>query len=147
MEQKFINIQFVNVVDMSSTVALAKGYHFDSRIIKPIDGVEVTYEDGHKSWYPLDVFKKHNYTVHNKELASTCEMMVSEDYKERFKAEYVQLKNRYDGLLRMIDIWDNGKLLFTPTCPRATYNFQLRAMKEYLDILEIRAKIENIDLN
>lgn len=31
-------------------------------------------------------------------------------------------------------------------CPRATYNFQLRAMKDYLDILEIRAKIEGIDL-
>ena len=47
----------------------------------------------------------------------------------------------------MVDRWDNGSLSFTPTCPRATYNFQLRAMKEYLDILEVRAKIENIDLN
>ena len=28
----------------------------------------------------------------------------------------------------------------------ATFNFQLRAMKEYLDILEVRAKIEGINL-
>ena len=147
MEQQFIGIKFVNVVDMPSTVALAKGYRFDSKSLEPVDGVEVTYEDGHKSWYPLDEFKKHNYPIHNEELASTCEMMVSEDYKERFKAEYIQLRNRYACLLRMIDRWDNGALSFTPTCPRATYNFQLRAMKEYLDILKIRAKIENIDLN
>ena len=76
------------------------------------------------------------------ELKETIELMQSSDYKDRFKAEYMQLKNRYEGLKRMIDNWDNGTLSFTPTCPRATYNFQLRAMKDYLDILEVRAKIE-----
>ena len=42
--------------------------------------------------------------------------------------------------------WDEGKLDFTPTCPRELYNMQLRAMKEYLDILVIRAKFEDIQL-
>ena len=82
----------------------------------------------------------------NEVLAATAALMASEDYKDRFKAEYIQLKNRYEGLKRMIDNWDNGILSFTPTCPRATYNFQLRAMKDYLDILEVRAKIEEISL-
>ena len=82
----------------------------------------------------------------NEVLAATAALMTSENYKDRFKAEYIQLKNRYEGLKRMTDNWDNGILSFTPTCPRATYNFQLRAMKEYLDILEIRAKIEGINL-
>ena len=82
----------------------------------------------------------------NEVLAATAALMTSEDYKDRFKAEYIQLKNRYEGLKRMTDNWDNGTLNFTPTCPRATYNFQLRAMKEYLDILEVRAKIEGISL-
>lgn len=82
----------------------------------------------------------------NEVLAATATLMTSEDYKDRFKAEYIQLKNRYEGLKRMTDNWDNGTLNFTPTCPRATYNFQLRAMKEYLDILEVRAKIEGINL-
>lgn len=80
----------------------------------------------------------------NEILAATAALMISEDYKDRFKAEYIQLKNRYDELKRMINNWDNGTLSFTPTCPRALYNFQLRAMKDYLDILEIRAKIEEI---
>ena len=82
----------------------------------------------------------------NEVLAATAVLMTSENYKDRFKAEYIQLKNRYEGLKRMIDNWDNGILSFTPTCPRATYNFQLRAMKDYLDILEVRAKIEEISL-
>lgn len=82
----------------------------------------------------------------NEVLAATAALMTSENYKDRFKAEYIQLKNRYEGLKRMIDNWDNGTLSFIPTCPRATYNFQLRAMKDYLDILEIRAKIEGINL-
>ena len=82
----------------------------------------------------------------NEVLAATAALMTSENYKDRFKAEYIQLKNRYEGLKRMTYNWDNGTLNFTPTCPRATYNFQLRAMKEYLDILEVRAKIEGINL-
>lgn len=82
----------------------------------------------------------------NKELARTAELMCSADYKDRFVAEYIQVKNRYNGLCNMIDNWDKGSLNFIPTCPRATYNFQLRAMKDYIDILEIRAKIEGIEL-
>lgn len=80
------------------------------------------------------------------ELKDTITMMQSADYKERFKAEYYQIKIRYEKLLAMINKWEKGELTFTPTCPRETYNFQLRAMKEYLDILVIRAKLENIGL-
>lgn len=82
----------------------------------------------------------------NEVLAATAALMTSENYKDRFKAEYIQLKNRYEGLKRMIYNWDNDTLNFTPTCQRATYNLQLRAMKDYLDILEVRAKIEGISL-
>lgn len=84
--------------------------------------------------------------VKNKELAATAEMMVSEDYKERFKAEYIQLKNRFDGLNRMLDKWDAGTLEFKPTCPRGTYRIQCEAMARYLDILEVRATIEGVEL-
>lgn len=81
------------------------------------------------------------------ELKETVELMNSNDYKERFLAEYFQVKIRYDKLKAMVEKWDKEELNFTPTCPRATYNIQLDAMKRYIDILEIRAKIENVDLN
>lgn len=40
------------------------------------------------------------------ELNDTVEMMNSEDYKERFKAEYYQTVIRYGKLKNMLDRWD-----------------------------------------
>lgn len=79
-------------------------------------------------------------------LVDTIAMMVSEDYRERFKAEYLQLKIRYEKLNDMIERWDNNQLLSKPDCPRSLYNLQMDAMKQYLTVLEARAKIENINL-
>lgn len=81
------------------------------------------------------------------ELKDTIEMMVSEDYKERFKAEYCQAKIRYGKLKYMLERWDNGLLDFTPTCPRSTYDMQIRAMSDYIAVIEARALMENIELN
>ncbi|MDY2912477.1 MAG: hypothetical protein SOT58_10595 [Agathobacter sp.] len=80
-------------------------------------------------------------------LSETVEMMNSTDYKERFKAEYNQLAIRYRGLKTMLDNWDNGTLKFEPTCPRSTYNMQIKAMTDYLAVLEARAVMENIVLD
>lgn len=79
-------------------------------------------------------------------LKDTIDLMISEDYKERFLAEYQQLKIRYDGLCNMIDKWNRDELNFTPTCPRSTYALQLKAMEDYLVVLEMRAVVEGIEL-
>lgn len=80
------------------------------------------------------------------ELKDTVNLMNSTDYKERFKAEYIQAAVRYEKLKAMLDKWDAGKLEFKPTCPRGVYNFQIRAMADYIASLEARAAIENIEL-
>ena len=79
------------------------------------------------------------------ELKDTVEMMLSSDYKERFKAEYWQLKIRHDKLLKMLDNWYN--LDFTPTCNKTTYICQLWAMEDYIAVLESRAEQEGVELN
>lgn len=79
-------------------------------------------------------------------LSETVTMMESENYKERFRAEYAQLVNRYYGLSRMLEKWDNGTLNFEPTYPRSLYNIQIKAMTDYIAALEARAVIENIKL-
>lgn len=79
-------------------------------------------------------------------LSDTVEMMTSPDYKQRFKAEYYQLVTRYRKLQSMVINWDNRKLTFTPTCPRSTYILQLKAMEDYVAVLEARAVMEHIDL-
>ena len=50
------------------------------------------------------------------------------------------------GLRNMLDKWDQGELEFTPTCPRSTYNMQIKAMTDYIAVLEARAIIEGITL-
>lgn len=80
------------------------------------------------------------------ELKDTVEMMNSADYKERFKAEYQQVVIRYRKLAAMLQKWDNGELNFTPTCPRSTYNMQVRAMTDYIAVLEARAVMEGVEL-
>lgn len=80
------------------------------------------------------------------ELKDTVEMMNSADYKERFKAEYQQVVIRYRKLAAMLQKWDNGELNFTPTCPRSTYNMQVRAMTDCIAVLEARAVMEGVEL-
>lgn len=80
------------------------------------------------------------------ELKDTIEMMQSSDYKERFKAEYYQLKIRLEKLMNMIVKWDNAELPFTPTVIRSVYTEQIYFMNEYLRILRKRAIVEGIKL-
>lgn len=80
------------------------------------------------------------------ELKDTIAMMQSADYKERFKAEYYQNVIRYEKLKAMLEKWDKGELNFSPTCPRSTYNMQIKAMTDYIAVLEARAVMEGIEL-
>ena len=91
------------------------------------------------------------------ELKDTSVMMCSEDYKEQFKAEYLQTKLRYEKLKKLnTTIEAAGRALYHPNgcriempthvCPEDLLREQQRIMGEYLHILELRAVFENIDL-
>ena len=79
-------------------------------------------------------------------LSDTVELMNSDDYKERFKAEYYQLKYRYQKLHFMILKYEADKLDFKPTCEMELLREQRRAMEKYLHYLELRAVREDIEL-
>lgn len=70
-----------------------------------------------------------------------------EDYKIRMIEEYKQLKDRYQKLHKMTVKYEAGTLDFEPSCPLDLLKRQKRAMGEYLNVLEIRAKIENVELD
>ena len=80
------------------------------------------------------------------ELVNTIDLMTSADYKDRFKAEYYQTKILYNKLHKMVIKAEAGTLDFEPTCPIELLISQKRAMGLYLHDLEVRAEIENIDL-
>ena len=80
------------------------------------------------------------------ELKETVDLMNSSDYKERFKAEYNQVKIRYDKLDEMTVKYEAGTLNFTPSCSLELLKEQKKYMGCYIRCLKIRAEIEGIDL-
>ena len=91
------------------------------------------------------------------ELKDTIDFMQSTDYKERFVAEYMQTKIRYERLKAF-----NTKIEAANTtayecavkkvempkhdCPDELLREQQKMMGHYLHILEVRAVIEGIEL-
>lgn len=94
------------------------------------------------------IVKLSNTDKDNKDdnLSSYSKYVDSSDYKERFKAEYNQLRIRVNKLGEMLDKWDQGKLNFTPKTPKTIFVSQYNHMVEYLEILKVRACIEDIDV-
>lgn len=85
------------------------------------------------------------------ELNETVELMNSADYKERFIAEYHQVKIRYEKLKNFcnkIEVEEMlGKKVVTQhDCPLELLREQQKYMGLYLSVLEKRALIENVEL-
>ena len=80
------------------------------------------------------------------ELKDTIEMMNSDDYRERFKAEYHQLRIRAEKLEIMLENYKAGTLKFEPACSYELLFEQSIYMQNYLYALEKRAIKENINL-
>ena len=81
------------------------------------------------------------------ELKDTIDLMLSIDYKDRFRAEYYELSIRIQKLEKMLDDWKDGLLKFEPKCGFSKLYEQYVYMKLYRDILAERAEIENIDIS
>lgn len=86
----------------------------------------------------------------NKELKEKVELMNSEDYKERFVAEYHQVKIRYEKLKNFCNKIEVetmlGKEVTKHDCQLELLREQQKYMGLYLSILEKRALIENVEL-
>ena len=79
-------------------------------------------------------------------LQDTIPLMNSEDYKDRFRAEFYQLQIRIEKLSLMLDKYFNKELDFTPNCDYDLLHEQLVHMVSYKTILRERARIEKIQL-
>lgn len=78
------------------------------------------------------------------DLKDTVWMMESEDYKERFRAEYAQLSIRLKKLTAMLENFSAGALPFSPSCSYDLLHTQKIFMEGYLSALRQRAIIEDI---
>ena len=141
---KFIGVKFVDAKPMTSNVAKEMGYRIGDN---NCDGYEVTYEDGYKSWCQRDTFRKHNRVVTDEKLAKAYEtILLSSNYKEYLKSEYIVLQHKIDVLKSLIDAVDNG-MLKVDSKLYLIYLQQIANLLKYKEILEHRAELEDIKLD
>ena len=85
-----------------------------------------------------------------KELKDTVAGMLSADYKERFVAEYQQTKIRYEKLKAFCDRIEAAAMAGAAQpkhdCPLELLQEQQEYMGHYLALLEMRAVLENVEL-
>lgn len=80
------------------------------------------------------------------ELKDTIELMTSADWKDRFVAEYLQTKIRYDKLHKLIVKREVGEHGFDTPIPLESWKEQAKHMGLYLFELEKQAVLHKIDL-
>ena len=139
----FVEVRMLNGFTVRESTTCVDPANYDEEIGKQVCLKRI--ED--KVWLLLGYEKQYEVSAKNPVLASTRNMMISSDYKERFLAEFIQDYNRYVGLRNMCDKWDNGKLDFELTCPRFIYDMQLSNMEHKLAVLLERAHIEKVEVN
>lgn len=111
------------------------------------EGYLIKNSDGYESWSPKKEFEDIYRLCGDMTIfPDTSILMCSNDYKERFKAEYQQTKIRYDKLDAMTVKYEAGTLSFTPTCSLELLKDQKKHMGNYIRCLKIRAEIEGIEL-
>lgn len=67
-------------------------------------------------------------------------------YKERVRQEYKELKEKHIKLGELLERAANDELGFNLNCPINLLEDQYDVMSRYLNILEVRAGIEDIEL-
>lgn len=93
--QKYIGVKQVEATPMT------RGFYNDYRgwtipaNENPNDeGYMVKYADDYVSWSPKETFEKSYHIVGVRPLNDSALLMVSTDYKDRFKAEYIPVENK-----------------------------------------------------
>jgi len=85
-----------------------------------------------------------------KDLKDTITGMQSDDYKERFIAEYEQTKIRYEKLKTICNKIEVAEMIGAEApkhdCPLSLLREQQKHMGMYLSVLEKRALIKGIDI-
>ena len=80
------------------------------------------------------------------ELKDTIDLMTSSEWTDRFKAEYLQTKIRYEKLHKMIVMREVGRQPFDTPIPLDSWIEQAHHMGMYLYELEKQAAIHGIEL-
>lgn len=101
MNRIYTTIKQVAVTEMSSIEAMAKGYRVPDDTLQ-IEGYEVTYKDGYKSWCPKEVFDKNSIISAPEYAYNFFCPNDAPDYLKRMFKEFEDLRINYIKLQMFI---------------------------------------------
>lgn len=78
-------------------------------------------------------------------LTDTAELMLSDNYKDRLKAEYWQVRIRYNALIKTLYLPSKRKELTEEQ--KEIMQRQAHYMFNYMHNLHLRCKLEGVDVN
>ncbi len=137
--EKYVGIKQLETVPMTRGEYNAyRGWTIPADENPEDKGYLVKYSDGYISWSPEKQFEEAYSKTGENLLYDTAVLMKSDDFKERFQAEYIQLKIRYTRLKAMLEKYKAGTLPFKPKCSYELLFTQLVYMKNYMNVLEQR---------
>lgn len=135
---EFLTIKLVKAEHMFAIDAKEKGYRVNN-CHNHTQGYEITYEDGYKSWCPVNVFLD-NAISNNPEYnyPSQCPDWAP-DYLKRMYEEFNELMTKCVNL----DTFINGdKFQQLDIVQKNNLKLQYKFMLGYINVLGIRIKIE-----
>lgn len=91
-------------------------------------------------------FQKKSMKGNTMALKDTVDMMLSDDYKDQFKAEYKQLTCRINHLQKMVSSMEKGTRKDKSKSSLDLLHWQLDVMRSYQKVLKRRAEVEKIEL-
>ena len=124
------------------TVRLSYGAEDDPFLpIRGIDTIELLDDPNYERIEEADDLQEKDITKPNRRRQPMS------DYKQRMIREHRELQERISKLAHMLEGYAEGTLGFTPACSFQLLESQLYAMGTYANILQERARIEQVDLN
>lgn len=138
MNKIYTTIKQVSATEMSSVEAIAKGYRVDENSLQ-IEGYEITYEDGYKSWCPKEVFLK-NAIISAPEYSYNIPHSDDyPDYIKRMNDEFNELKEK---LIKLKIFISGNKFKELNAYQQHLINMQFKFMDGYINTLGVRLYYE-----
>ena len=131
MDKFYTTIKVVSATEMSSIEASAKGYRVDKDSLQ-IEGYEITYADGYKSWCPKEVFDK-NSIISAPEYAYN--FFCPNDAPDYLKRMFKEFEDLRANLVKLQIFVSGGKFEQLHDYEKHMFDLQYNCMNAYMNVL------------
>ena len=138
MHKIYTTIKQVSAVPMSAIEARALGYRVNEDNLQ-IEGFEITYEDGYKSWCPKEVFLENAIISAPEYSYSVKHYEDCPDYVKRMQEEFNNLREK---IIKLKEYFNNAEFKKLNKYQQHLLIMQFKFMDGYINCLGSRLYYE-----